>query len=115
MRIALLGGLYGLSVPAIQDRFDPADCPSIWGIKAVVKRWSQGAEGAELCGRSRGRSVFSPEVVATIKEQIDAEPRMFLGELAEVIAREHKMRRPSCSKIRKSLRRDLGYSRRKIE
>ena len=115
MRIALLGGLCGLSVPAMQDRFDPADCPSIWGIKAVIKRWSQGAEGAELCGRTRGRSVFCPEVVATIKEQTDAEPRMFMGELAEVIAREHKMRRPSNSKMRKSLRRDLGYTRRRIE
>lgn len=81
----------------------------------MLKRWSKGAEGAELCGRTRGRSVFCPEVVATIKAQIDAEPRMFMGELAEVIAREHKMRRPSNSKIRKSLRRDLGYTRRRIE
>ena len=115
-KIALLGGELGLSHAQVKNRFHHGERrPSTKGIQAVLKRWANGAEGEELRGRSRSRPVFSPEVIATIKSEIELEPRRYSEELAEIVATKHRMKRPSRSKVRKCLLHDLGLTRKKIQ
>lgn len=59
--------------------------------------------------------MFSPEVIATIKSEIELEPRRYCEELAEIVATKHRMKRPSRSKVRKCLLHDLGLTRKKIQ